>query len=127
MVLRCLFFFNLFVVGVSCSAQKKVVVTTDQKIIPAAERLDKYLPLLKGKNIAVFANQTSMVGKTHLVDTLKKLGINIKVILGPDMAFVARRKQEHMWMALTLIKQQDYLLFRYMATNVSPRNKTLKM
>ena len=87
MVFRCLFFFNLFVVGVSCSAQKKVVVTTDQKIIPAAERLDKYLPLLKGKNIAVFANQTSMVGKTHLVDTLKKLGINIKVIFGPEHGF----------------------------------------
>ena len=36
-----------------------------------AENIDKYLPLIKGKGIAVFANQTSIVGRTHLVDTLK--------------------------------------------------------
>ncbi|MGB8190559.1 MAG: DUF1343 domain-containing protein [Chitinophagaceae bacterium] len=52
-----------------------------------AERLEKYLPLIKGKNVAIFANQTSMVGKSHLVDTLSKLGINIKVIFGPEHGF----------------------------------------
>jgi uncharacterized protein YbbC (DUF1343 family) len=56
-------------------------------ITPGAERLNVYLPLLKGKNVAVFANQTSMVKKTHLVDTLKKLGVNIKVIFGPEHGF----------------------------------------
>ena len=56
---------------------------SSSSITPAAERLDQYLPLLKGKNVAVFANQTSMVGKTHLVDTLQKLGIKVKVIFGP--------------------------------------------
>ena len=72
--------------GLSGAAQKKTN-NASSTIIPAAERLDQYLPLLKGKNIAVFANQTSMVGKTHLVDTLKKLGINIKVIFGPEHGF----------------------------------------
>ena len=57
------------------------------KIIPGAERLSVYTPLLKGKRIAVFANQTSMVGHTHLVDTLKKLGVNIKLIFGPEHGF----------------------------------------
>jgi uncharacterized protein YbbC (DUF1343 family) len=57
------------------------------KPIPGAERLDVYLPILKGKKIAVFANQTSMVGNTHLVDTLKKSGVNIKVIFGPEHGF----------------------------------------
>ena len=33
-----------------------------------AERLHKYLPLLKGKRVAIMANQTSMIGDTHLVD-----------------------------------------------------------
>lgn len=49
--------------------------------------MTQYLPLLKGKNVAVFANQTSLVGKTHLVDTLRKLGVNIKVIFGPEHGF----------------------------------------
>lgn len=57
------------------------------RIIPGAERIDVYLPLIKGKRIGIFANQTSMVGNTHLVDTLKKLGVDIKVIFGPEHGF----------------------------------------
>lgn len=57
------------------------------KIIPGAERVDVYLPLIKGKRIGIFANQTSMVGNSHLVDTLRKRGIDIKVIFGPEHGF----------------------------------------
>ncbi len=52
-----------------------------------AENMTQYLSLLKGKGVAIFANQTSTVGKTHLVDTLLKLGVNIKVIFGPEHGF----------------------------------------
>jgi uncharacterized protein YbbC (DUF1343 family) len=58
-----------------------------QPVIPGAERLDVYVPLLKGKSVAVFANQTSMVKQTHLVDTLLKRGINIVKIFGPEHGF----------------------------------------
>lgn len=57
------------------------------RVIPAAERIAVYLPLLKGKRIGVFANQTSLVGNTHLVDTLKSLGVNITLIFGPEHGF----------------------------------------
>lgn len=56
-------------------------------IRPAAERMDQYIHLLKGKNIGIFANHTSMVGNTHLVDTLMKSGVNVKVIFGPEHGF----------------------------------------
>ncbi len=59
----------------------------EQKVITGAERMEIYLPLLKGKAVAVFANQTSMVGNTHLVDTLLKAGINIVKIFGPEHGF----------------------------------------
>lgn len=52
-----------------------------------AENLQQYLPLLQGKKVAVFANQTSKVGNTHLVDTLSKLGVKIQVIFGPEHGF----------------------------------------
>src|SRR5215216_425052 len=61
--------------------------STPNSIRVGAERINVYLPLLKGKTVGIFANQTSMVGNTHLVDTLKKLGINIKVIFGPEHGF----------------------------------------
>jgi len=57
------------------------------EIIPAAARTAAYLPLLKGKNVAVFANQTSVVGNQHLVDVLKKAGVHISVIFGPEHGF----------------------------------------
>ena len=49
--------------------------------------MEVYLPLLKGKRLGVFANQTSMVGNTHLVDKLQKEGIKISVIFGPEHGF----------------------------------------
>ncbi|MDB5275490.1 MAG: hypothetical protein JWR61_445 [Ferruginibacter sp.] len=57
------------------------------RIIPGAERMEVYLPLLKGKSVAVFANQTSMVGSMHLVDTLVKSGIKVVKIFGPEHGF----------------------------------------
>ena len=56
-------------------------------VITGAERMDTYLPLLKGKKIALFANQTSTVAGIHLVDTLVKRGINVVKIFGPEHGF----------------------------------------
>jgi len=56
-------------------------------IQPGAANFSAYLKLLKGKKVGVFANQTSMVGNTHLVDTLQKLGVQIVKIFGPEHGF----------------------------------------
>ena len=57
------------------------------KILAGADRTHVYLPLIKGKKAGVFANPTSMVGNTHLVDTLLKMGVEVKVIFGPEHGF----------------------------------------
>lgn len=64
-----------------------LIAAGQQQVMPAAERMNVYLPLLKGKAVAVFANQTSMVNNTHLVDTLIKSGINVVKIFGPEHGF----------------------------------------
>jgi len=56
-------------------------------ILTGADQMNLYLPLLKGGSVAVFANQTSMIGKSHLVDTLLKKGILIKKIFSPEHGF----------------------------------------
>ena len=56
-------------------------------IIPGAERMNIYLPMLEGKYVAVFANQTSMVKHSNLVDTLIKSGIKVVKIFGPEHGF----------------------------------------
>ena len=52
-----------------------------------AERTDLYLPLLNDKNIGIVANHTSMIGSTHLVDSLINLGIHVVKIFSPEHGF----------------------------------------
>src|SRR3569832_467978 len=40
-----------------------------KKFMTGADQVKAYLTLIKGKKVAVVANQTSMVGSKHLVDT----------------------------------------------------------
>ena len=58
-----------------------------KEIKTGAEQTDKYLPLIKGKRVAIMANQTSVIGKTHLVDSLKTLGVKIVKVFGPEHGF----------------------------------------
>lgn len=59
----------------------------ENKVITGADRMQVYLPMLKNKAVAIFANPTSMVNGTHLVDTLLKSGIRIVKIFGPEHGF----------------------------------------
>ncbi len=90
-MIRTLLFSILLFSGLTLAAQpfnrSSNQNAADQTIITGAERIEVYLPYLRGKKIGVFANQTSVVGNTHLVDTLRKLGIDIKVIFGPEHGF----------------------------------------
>jgi len=70
--------------GYAQSAQKN---RSASPIIPGAERMETWLPLLKGKTVAVFANSTSLVKNSHLVDTLLKSGVRVVKIFGPEHGF----------------------------------------
>jgi len=81
-----IFSFNIFYL---CAQDFKInyrEITKDD-ILVGAERTDQYFPLLKGKNIAIVANQTSMIKNTHLVDSLLHAGFSIKKIFSPEHGF----------------------------------------
>src|SRR3954469_2703864 len=82
----CLLLVVSFIYPAFAQVNKKIV-SKAKPVITGAERILVYLPYLKGKRVAIFANQTSIVGKSHLVDTLHKLGVNITVIFGPEHGF----------------------------------------
>lgn len=46
-----------------------------------------YFGLLKNRRVAVVANQTSVIGNTHLVDTLLSSGIQVVKIFAPEHGF----------------------------------------
>jgi uncharacterized protein YbbC (DUF1343 family) len=55
--------------------------------VPGANQIELYRKIIEDKSVAVLANQTSMVGQTHLVDNLLNIGINIKIIFAPEHGF----------------------------------------
>lgn len=80
--------FGWMILYVAAVAQPKITKAIKKlPVVPGAERMSMYLPMLAGKNVAVFANQTSMVKQIHLVDTLLKRGILVKKIFSPEHGF----------------------------------------
>ena len=80
----------LFIACILCSltiAQAKD--QSSKQIITGANQTKLYIPYLKGKKIGMVVNQTSVIGSglTPSVDSLLKLGINIKKIFGPEHGF----------------------------------------
>ena len=73
---------GVFLLSSSCSAQ-----TIKSKLVLGAEQMDLVLPKLKGKNIGLLVNNTALVGKTHLADTLIARGVHVKKIFGPEHGF----------------------------------------
>lgn len=57
------------------------------QILPGAYQTNEYLPLLKDKNIGVVANQSSLIGHTHLIDSLLSLNIKITKVFAPEHGF----------------------------------------
>src|SRR5690606_3874273 len=58
-----------------------------EKILTGADQTEKYIPYLQGKRVAILGNLTSVIGTTHLLDTLRSLGVNIVKIFGPEHGF----------------------------------------
>ena len=103
------FWVLIFLSGlISCKSQikekesgkvEKTIQKEQKEIIVSANNTASYLSLLKGKNIAVVANQTSVIfkedtekttgkrGFTHLVDSLIANEISVKKVFSPEHGF----------------------------------------
>ena len=58
-----------------------------KEIVVGDLQTERYLPQLENKIVGVVANHTAMLGKTHLVDSLLSLGINVKLVFSPEHGF----------------------------------------
>ncbi len=55
--------------------------------VVGAARLASYLPRLQGRRVGLVVNQSSRVGGTYLVDTLRARGVNVTAIFAPEHGF----------------------------------------
>ncbi len=80
--------------------EPNIIINKDNvPILVGANQTNTYLPLLKGKRVAVVANQTSVIFQslelnnqepiafTHLVDSLVSLNIDVKKVFAPEHGF----------------------------------------
>ena len=58
-----------------------------QRIMTGAEQTERYTDKIRGKKIAILANQTSKIGKRHIVDSLYSLNMDITGIFAPEHGF----------------------------------------
>ena len=83
---KTVFFIFLFILSalftVSAHANE-----AKHSITVGAEQFALYLPQLKNKRVGLVVNQTSVVGQTHLVDSLLAKKINITKIFAPEHGF----------------------------------------
>ena len=65
-----------------------VVATYAQEVLVGATDTAAYMPLLRGKRVAVLANHTAMYSaEEHIVDMLHREGVNLVGIFAPEHGF----------------------------------------
>jgi uncharacterized protein YbbC (DUF1343 family) len=57
------------------------------QVLPGAYQMDDYLPDLKNKKVGIVANQSSLIGNRHLIDTLLDLDVKIIKVFAPEHGF----------------------------------------
>ncbi len=66
--------------------EEKMNYATD--IITGAQRVNEYIPLLKGKKVCVLSNQSGMITQTeHVLDALVDNKIDVTCIMSPEHGF----------------------------------------
>lgn len=84
-------FFSFYFACRPAAAPKTTAHPPPLDIVVGAERFDQYLPLLKGKRVALVVNPTSVVneGKKsyHLVDALLSKKVDVRKVFAPEHGF----------------------------------------
>lgn len=81
---------SLFIIGCGNGTENGPAqeVTADEVILPGANSISEYIPMLEGKRVCILSNQTGMVTpEKHVLDTLLASGINVVSILSPEHGF----------------------------------------
>ena len=64
-----------------------VCAYAEKQVKVGAEQVNEYVPLLKGKRVALLSNHTGMVGDKHTLDIMLENGVNVTTIFSPEHGF----------------------------------------
>jgi uncharacterized protein YbbC (DUF1343 family) len=69
----------------------KIILVSEGNIRTGAQQTQLYLPYLEEKKVGIVCNNTSIIGKTALPDSLISLGINVVKIFTPEHGYKGDR------------------------------------
>lgn len=88
---KLIFLFTFAIATISGCCQKQLNLNKhlpdNGNILPGSYMTNNYLRLLKNKKTGIVANNTSLINKTHLVDSLISRKVNVIKIFGPEHGF----------------------------------------
>src|SRR5688572_15476419 len=73
-----------FIICQGCAQPATHTFSNPQGIAPGAWSTEEYIPLISRQKVGIVVNHTSLIGETHLVDTLVSRGINVVKIFAPE-------------------------------------------
>ena len=82
-----IFLLNFFFALSTILQAQQIEIKAAGKTLPGASSMEDYILLLKNKRVGVVGNQSSLVGSTHLVDSLLNLDIKIVKVFTPEHGF----------------------------------------
>lgn len=79
---------KLSILSLACLMMAAGSIFAAPKILPGAESVNEYLPLLKGKRVCILSNQTGIVSSgKHVLDVMLENKINVVFIMSPEHGF----------------------------------------
>ena len=84
--MKHVFLVLFFATFLACRSQSTSPFAAE-RLQTGAEQTELYLETLRGKRVGIIANQTSLIGNTHLVDTLLSMGVEVTKVFAPEHGF----------------------------------------
>ena len=79
--------FKLALAAITLLFAASTIQAQSPEVLMGAARTDTYVPLLKGKRIALLSNMTGMVGNKHTLDIMIENGLDVTTIFSPEHGF----------------------------------------
>lgn len=77
----------ILLISFICGCTQNSAQESVKEIYPGAHHTNEYLTLLKDKNVGLTVNQSSIIGTTHLTDSLLKTGVSLSKVFTPEHGF----------------------------------------
>lgn len=73
----------------ACLISASLTGLAREQIMPGAESVDEYIPMLEGKRVCILSNQTGILPSSgkHVLDVCLEKGVNVVFIMSPEHGF----------------------------------------